>query len=368
MEYTEAGLVRIAQRERNRKRNYLVVNRLQGKHIPAEPGQALAMFGALADVVKKGCQQERLLVVGFAETATAIGAEAAAKLGAYYIQTTRENVQGAGYLFFSEEHSHATEQRLVRNGLQDVVSKVDRIVFAEDEVTTGKTILNIINLLEGEFPGQAKYAVASILNGMGEESLAIYRDREIPLYYLIKTDHAAYVQQAGQYAQKGEYFDMDGAGQGAQAEEIKIGGWVDARQLLAPGSYIHACGQLWHAVDRTLHDNLKGSVLVLGTEEFMYPALFVADKIGQAGAKVRFHATTRSPIAVYKEAQYPLHTRYGLCSVYDKDRKVYLYDIGAYDTVLILTDAQGDGEEGVRSLIQAVSAKNRNIYFIRWVR
>ena len=36
--YTECELVRIAKRENNRKRNYLVVNPLQGKHIPVSPG------------------------------------------------------------------------------------------------------------------------------------------------------------------------------------------------------------------------------------------------------------------------------------------------------------------------------------------
>ena len=34
MEYTEKDLVKIAKRENNPKRNYLVVDPLQGKHIP----------------------------------------------------------------------------------------------------------------------------------------------------------------------------------------------------------------------------------------------------------------------------------------------------------------------------------------------
>ena len=34
MEYTEKDLVKIAKRENNTKRNYLVVDPLQGKHIP----------------------------------------------------------------------------------------------------------------------------------------------------------------------------------------------------------------------------------------------------------------------------------------------------------------------------------------------
>ena len=42
--YQAQDLVSIAKREQNKKRNYLVLNRLQGKHIPVSPGQALSMF------------------------------------------------------------------------------------------------------------------------------------------------------------------------------------------------------------------------------------------------------------------------------------------------------------------------------------
>ena len=49
--YLESDLVRIGKRENNKKRNYLVVNRLQGKHIPVLPSEALSMFDALAEII-----------------------------------------------------------------------------------------------------------------------------------------------------------------------------------------------------------------------------------------------------------------------------------------------------------------------------
>ena len=51
--YLESDLVRIGKRENNKKRNYLVVNRLQGKHIPVLPSEALSMFDALAEIIEK---------------------------------------------------------------------------------------------------------------------------------------------------------------------------------------------------------------------------------------------------------------------------------------------------------------------------
>lgn len=67
--YQESDLVCIGKRENNKKRNYLVVNKLQGKHIPVSPSKALGMFDALADILKEKYSGKKLLLVGFAETA-----------------------------------------------------------------------------------------------------------------------------------------------------------------------------------------------------------------------------------------------------------------------------------------------------------
>ena len=60
---------------------------------------------------------------------------------------------------------------------------------------------------------------------------------------------------------------------------------------------------------------------MLGTEEFMYPALFVGSKLEETGCLVRCHATTRSPIEVSDEEAYPLHARYELRSLYEEQHK-----------------------------------------------
>ena len=54
-------------------------------------------------------------------------------------------------LFFSEAHSHATEQKLVKDDIDRVINDIDRIVFIEDEVTTGNTIMNIIKIITKEY-------------------------------------------------------------------------------------------------------------------------------------------------------------------------------------------------------------------------
>ena len=88
--YREDELIAVARRENNLKRNYLAVNRKQGKHVPVSPEEAFSLYRALADEIRHEYEGQRLLVIGFAETATAIGAALAVELNSLYMQTTRE--------------------------------------------------------------------------------------------------------------------------------------------------------------------------------------------------------------------------------------------------------------------------------------
>ena len=393
--YTEAELVRIAKRENNTRRKYLVVNRLQGKHIPVSPKEALQMFRSLAELIKEAYPSERLLMVGFAETATAIGAAVAIECQAAYMQTTREVIDGVDYLYFSESHSHATEQKLVKTDLDKIIGKTDRIVFIEDEVTTGNTILNIVRLIQKTYAQPVSFAVASILNGMNEEALENYKNLKIPVHYLGKTAHDTYTEIAEQYQADGtchictkpqekeveqqkevqQQIEMQQTKEAQQPIEVQeISGWINARRLHTADTYKQACEQLWQEIQQkygytkyTKETETGRRILVLGTEEFMYPALYVGAKLEEAGYTVRMHATTRSPIAVSKEEKYPLHTRYELASLYDKNRTTFVYDLAEYEEVLVLTDAQKQETEGWESLQRALTLNhNRQIRGIRW--
>lgn len=365
--YEENDLVRIGKRENNKKRSYLVVNRLQGKHIPVKPSMALTMFQSLGRLVDAEYGSERLLLIGFAETATAIGAAAAAYTGGYYMQTTREQILGVSYLYFSEAHSHATEQKLVKEDLEAVIDQVDRIVFIEDEVTTGNTILNIIRLIDGQYPGKIKFSVASLLNGMDEESGKVYETYGIRTHYLVRTSHHKYGAIAEKSENDGACYVEDSGVCCRPYRELVYAGYPDARRIVRAEDYQKACESLWLQIRADLDFTDAHRILVLGTEEFMYPGLFVAYRIEESGKQVLFHATTRSPIVVSREETYPLHVRYQLSSVYDKDRTTFVYDLDQYDLVLIITDSGCEDKSGINGLVNALSrCGNSNLCFIRW--
>lgn len=366
--YEEKDLVRVARRENNTKRTYLVVNRLQAKHIPSVPGETFRMFDRLAGEIKTQYGEETLLLVGFAETATAVGARLAVLLDSYYMQTTREDEKGVSYLYFSESHSHATEQKLIKEGLDQAAHWVKRIVFVEDEVTTGDTIMKIIRMIRKKYAGNFSFSVASLLNGMSREHMEKYGREDIALHYLVKTDHDAYAQKALSYRSDGGYHVMAVCDGGAAQVSVRgVQGCMNARHLVRGSEYQSACGRLWECIHKDLGGITKKRVLVLGTEEFMYPALYVADRLQKEGNEVRCHSTTRSPIVVSREQDYPMHERYELVSLYDRERTTYLYDIGTYELTVVLTDSACVTDEGIGTLVRALaSCGNDNIICYQW--
>lgn len=365
--YKESELVKIAKRENNNIRKYLVVNELQGKHIPVRPSRALTMFTQLGDIVKKSYKNEQLLLIGFAETATAIGASIAVQNSGFYMQTTREDINNVEYLFFSEVHSHATEQRLVRNDMDAVIDQIDRIVFIEDEITTGNTIMNIVKLINCIYSCKLRFSVASILNGMNRESTELFKSYGIDIHYLVKTNHDDYEKIANQTNDNGKYIKVEKSVCSSSYVQLSCNKFVDARRLVAGKDYLHACELLWKQISDQIDFTEYKNILILGTEEFMYPAMFVGKKIEDQGKDVWFHATTRSPIVVSLQEEYPLHARYELVSVYDDTRTTYIYDIDNYEAVLVITDSNREYNCGINNIIHILEQNgNINNFYIRW--
>lgn len=376
--FEKDDLIRIAKRENNSRRSYLYVNPLQGKHMPVSPSLSLRLFAALAKKLEDAYPEEKILVIGFAETATAIGATLAcrAKNVLCYMNTTREEIAGADYLFFTESHSHAREQRLVINGLEKVLDQVDRIVFAEDEVTTGNTIEKIIRLLQEKYREKAlKFGILSILNSMSEERLAEMESYGFSCGYLYHIPPQYRISEIEKYLEqesdgKAGPTEQEPAKEAACIRRIRKGNYWNSR-LVTPVTEAEEKAERFAAAVLAALPNLEKaeSLLILGTEEFMFPGLLVGQKAEALwpDKKIRFHATTRSPIEVFLEEDYPLHRRAELESLYEEGRKTFIYNLEQYDQVLIITDAEQIWEEGLNSLTKALRQYgNEKMTLIQW--
>ena len=361
-----SDIITVEHRSNNPKRDYLFVNRLQCKHIPCSPSAMIDMCKNLANKVNSKLadmltRDESILVIGFAETATAIGSFVAQNLKykAYIMHTTREDVLNSKELIrFEEEHSHATTQKLLTYYDHDTdkfLSRFSYILFVEDEISTGKTILNFIDAFKkaGLSSGrQIKFGVASICNWQNSECQKIYKDNNIDTFSLLsgelldtnaKMDIAeSQIYEDGNhisYACTNVYDikDFRSLVLGNIFGGERLGGW-DEDAL--PKSLTYK-----NLIDRIL-EITRGceSVRIIGTEEFMYIPISIGKTLEEYGKNVICHATTRSKIDVMKSEfdgeGSGIKLRCNVRSAYENGRNTYIYNTNEpTDIVLVITDS-----------------------------
>lgn len=347
MNYEKEDIITIAKRDNNNKRPFLLVNPLQGKHLAVSPSISIELFQTLAHQVFSHADIDyaNTLIIGFAETATAIGAGLAihAPFPVSYIQTTREAYPQKEFLYFNEEHSHATDQMVIKDFLDETLKPGFHILFAEDEVTTGKTIENFIQVLQKTYSSyHLTFGIASILNGMGENKLQQLKERNITVDYLLAVPAYDYKRILDNYT-----YDPDLRHTATEIslsyQTLLCGGYENTRLGVTALSYETACNHLAEQVVQKLplHQSTPLDILILGTEECMYPGIALGAYIeSHSKHQVRFHATTRSPILPSKEENYPIKERYCLHSFYEQERTTYLYNVAACDLCIVVTDTK----------------------------
>lgn len=371
MNYKLDDLVRIAKRDNNSIRPYLYVDPLQGKHLSVNPLKSMDLFQEMARLLEENYPTERLLVIGFAETATGIGGGVAyfGKNVTYMSQTTRESIENAKYLYFTESHSHAKEQSIIVSDYAEILKNVDRIVFVEDEVTTGNTIMKLIAALNETFPEmQMNYTILSILNSMREERMTELAEIGIDCFYIARMEFEYKVYEIDKY-QYEACNDKKMTAVSNTVNELLVHEKCDVRVIKPKAMYLEACGGfVKNALSRLYIKKEYKKILVLGTEEFMFLPMYFAKELQEQykNSEVEFHATTRSPIMISKDEGYPLFNRYTLNSFYEEDRVTYIYNLKKYDYVIIITDSETNTSAGQQLITALETQGNENIQIVRW--
>lgn len=134
--------------------------------------------------------------------------------------------------------------------------------------------------------------------------------------------------------------------------------------------YEHSCDEMAETFVVQFFNKIKNgsSILILGTEECMYPALKLGAVLEDCGQNysVRCHATTRSPIGVCADENYPITSGYKIKSFYDFDRATYIYNLCKYDVVVVVTDTPVRDFVALESLIGALpNNKSLQIFYIQ---
>ena len=378
--------ISLAKRINNNKRGYLIINSNQGKHKIALIGTVINEYNDLTKEAK-GCL-ENALVIGFAETATAIGATVASSKQTLFMQTTREDVPGCEgeYINFTEAHSHAKMQRIIKADMDSVYTQVEKIVFAEDEITTGNTIWQCIEKLEDIYKGKKKYAIVAIINALSQERREFFKEKNIDIVSLVDLNTSSFEEDVRNIVENGAVYSIYSGEdklpcyEGEEflqkkdmtVDNIIFKTEVQTRRLMNIKKLDDEIKKLiiYLETEYGLKEILEDakSITVLGSEEFTYVPFKLAEYIDintDEDTKVYTHSTTRSPIMACSESDYPLHTRYEVRSVYCKNRQTYVYDLKKSDILFLVTD--GSDEAGFESVLEAIRISgNRHVYIIRW--
>lgn len=324
---------------RNPKRGYLLVSRVLGKHVPVSPLTMQAAHRALAAQVPADLPGP-LLLIGLAETATALGegvarewAEATGRSDFTFLHTTRYKQQGPLALGFQEPHSHASGHLVYRPTTPGGPHHFDHartLVLIDDELSTGTTLENL---------ARAYMALNASLERVVLVSLTDLCPRHAELQAALGLPVLSVSLLRGQLS-----FAPDPAYRPPALPAV-TGDGADKTALLAAqsarnGHDASRSPLLAAALSRLLETPAGQRVLILGTGEFQYLPYLLALRLQLArpDLKVFNSATTRSPVTVWGQIGSALE-----CSDnYADGIPNFVYNVlpGAYDRVWIGYEGQ----------------------------
>lgn len=375
------GLIGLALR-RNPRRAHLLVSGVLGKHVPQLPsvvhGAGLELGRRVRELLGPDAAA-RSVVLGYAETATALGHSVADGLDAPYLHSTRRPVAGVDPVGgFEEEHSHATSHLLLPEDPR-LLAGDGPLVLVDDEFSTGTTVLNTVRALHATHPRDHYVVVALVdlrtaddrarLTEAAAElgarlDLVATADGGVLLPPDVLTRAQALIEAAGPEA------PLPGGGP-APVERVELAWPADlpdgGRHGFTPGHRARL-EQLLPGLAAALATRITGErVLVLGFEELMYAPLRLAGALaGVLGEqRVRFSTTTRSPVLAVDDAGYAIRTRLAFAShddPADGPGERYAYNVAPgddvsrrFDSVVLVVDDPADTpalHRGERALLQ----------------
>jgi hypothetical protein len=355
------SMITVEHRSNNPKRDFLFVNKNQCKHIPSSPTTFHHMCKALASSVEYALHKgEKVLVIGFAETATAIGDIVGNELlqAKYIMHTTRENILNSKQLItFEEEHSHATTQKLLtfEDGLD--LSQFTYVLFVEDEISTGNTILNFIKAFKTKYEvaNKFKYGVASICNWQSTEDIIKFNEEGIQTFALIRGNLIdTKIKMLGDNTNL-RIIESDDEDNTDICENTEFKSLLSNKKneifrrerlgyfKIDKNSFKVCSESIEKLLKEKVYDLNYNTIRIIGTEEFMSVPILIGEKLERVGKTVLCHATTRSSIDVlsttFDGTASGIKDKHKLTSVYEAYRNTYIYNIGEHvDLTLFVSD------------------------------
>ena len=272
--------------------------------------------------------KNKTLFIGFAETATGLAQAVFQNFSnASYIHTTREKITSIEpALLFNEEHSHAVEHSLFPYE-HDFFNGFEDIVLVDDELTTGKSALNLIKCLPGKY-----FGILSILDWRDASSYKMFKKEEninVRVCSLLKgdikcrkskdivSDAITIPPSSTKLIPFKEYvFEI--------AEGIEGYNKSTGRFGLSSQDNPKVLQEIKSISEILKKERTNGNCLCIGTGEFIYLPCSISSHIGD---NVFFHSTTRSPVHARNIDCYGNKNKVAFQSPEDDTITNYLYNI-----------------------------------------
>lgn len=354
---TDTSHLFLAKRDNNPHRDFIILNTRQAKHFPSEPNSSLELMEQLGKKLSRDGRAEKpTVIVAFSETATAIGAAVSAYFpDCFFVTTTREPLPDwVVALSFEEIHSHAPLHKLcIRE--ENAFRRASQLILIDDEFTTGNTVINLLKALDGCLSPHCEIIAAALT--ASEESRKLFRSHGISPVFLCNSEEIVNRNLPEKYSPDREITPRD------YDKIIYQNNIFDPALGVNADSYLAEIRELCGKIAAEIPENPNGTVQIIGTEEYAYPPLVLGKMLSRKFGKTAVHCTTRSPMLALEggtngfeapaEGEYPITSRSVLHSVYDKNRRVYLYNSQPCDLTVIMTDCAPD-TDALRELCGAV--------------
>ncbi|MFJ5874512.1 phosphoribosyltransferase [Streptomyces sp. NPDC093088] len=359
---------------RNPKRAHLLVSGVLGKHVPQRPS---VVYGAGLDLGRRvrallgDGEAARAVVLGYAETATALGHAVADGLAlAPYLHSTRRPVPGVARAGgFEESHSHATSHLLLPED-PELLAGAGPLVLVDDEFSTGNTVLNTIGDLHERYPRE-RYIVVALVDMRSPADLGRLEAfaEKIGARIDLIARAAGTVRLPDGVLEKGralvaEYETAPEPKTAPPAPGV-VRAALDWPRDLPDGGRHGFTPAHRDRLEKTLPSLATGvtealeasrapgtgagapRVLVLGCEELMYAPLRLGTALEEAGHDVRYSTTTRSPVLAVDDPGYAIRTRLVFPAhddPADGPGERYAYNVagGGFDAVVLVVDSTAD--------------------------
>lgn len=324
----------------NPKRGFLIVSKVLGRHLPAEPK---AMRGAM-DVLGQKLPANLpgpIVVLGMAETATALGQgvfaaylDAQQREDVVYLQSSRQIVEGAKLIAsFEESHSHATTHliQVTNFNIEDMVCDAQTLVIVDDECSTGNTYVAAANAMMKVMPNLGLVVTCCITDWSGKRYIRSMPKQTLPVSILEGTM---------------EWKSSDVVHSPTLPAVSNVPGQAPKNGMLSRSG-------LWlpeQASRKSVYVKPKERFLVLGEGEHSYEALLIAEEIEMKGGIAAVQCITRSPALL----GFAIKTKTPFSDSYSSGAPCFLYNILHHkpDRIVIVAEQLANQVEEARAALR----------------